>query len=147
MRLLLDKTGNIFIEHKELDDMSIDYKITISKYRTDSNDAFYYHKTTNRQLYNKELGKIRKKGFYDVIFLNEKGEITEGSITNIYIEKKGLLYTPPIKCGLLNGIIRQAVLKKNKNIKEKIILTKDLSNADAVYISNSIIGFQKARLA
>ncbi len=145
VRLLLDKAGNIFIEHKKLGDIPIDYKITISKYRTDSNDAFYYHKTTNRQLYNQELEKIRKKGFYDVIFLNEKGEITEGSITNTYVKKKGFLYTPPIKCGLLNGIIRQAVLKKNQKIKEKIILTKDLSNADAVYISNSIIGFQKAR--
>ena len=146
VRLLLDKTGDMFIEHKKLNNLPDEYKITISKCRTDSTDMFYYHKTTNRQLYNQELERIRKKSFFDVIFLNEKEEVTEGSITNIYLEKNGCLYTPPVTCGLLDGIIRQVMVRKNKSIKEKIITLRDLFNADAIYISNSIIEFRKANL-
>ena len=131
------------ITFAKLEDTSTDFKITISEYHTDSNDIFYFHKTTNRDLYERELKRVRENGFYEVIFSNEKDEITEGSITNIYIERDGSLYTPPVECGLLNGTTRQYMMNKLK-IKEKIITLKELMTADVIYISNSIIGFQKA---
>ena len=143
VRLLLDKTGDFSVEYTKLEREPKDYRLSVSKCRTSSKDIFYYHKTTNRELYNLELKKARKKGFFDVIFLNEKGEVTEGSITNIYIEKRGQLYTPPAECGLLKGIMRGVMMKKNPDIKERKISIKDLKEADAIYISNSIIGFQK----
>ena len=143
VRLLLDKAGDFTVEYFKLKREPKDYRISVSKCRTSSKDVFFYHKTTNRELYNLELKKARKKGFFDVIFLNEKDEVTEGSITNIYIEKRGKLYTPPVECGLLNGIMRGVMMKKNSDIKERKISIKDLKEADAIYISNSIIGFQK----
>ncbi len=145
VRILLDESGKMQIAQTKLDDIAADYKITLSEHRTDSNDIFFFHKTTNRKLFERELKRTRDNGFFDVIFLNEKNEITEGSITNIYITKNGTTSTPPLECGLLNGTIRQHMIKRDE-IKEKIITRDDLKNADAVYISNSIIGFKKASL-
>ena len=146
VRMLLDREGDIIVEHRELEKGPGEYRILVSKHRIDSKDPFYFHKTTNRELYNQALKQARKKSFFDVLFLNEKGEVTEGAITNIYMEKNGDIFTPPLECGLLNGIIRQNMLRKDRRIKEKIITLKDLRNADALYISNSVIGFQRAEL-
>ncbi len=144
IRILLDRDGKIDISYEDVYSVPEVIKITISNQHTDSNNIFLYHKTTNRDLYGKELKNARENGFFDIIFLNEKDEITEGAITNIYIKKDGLFYTPPISSGLLNGIIRQIKVKE-LNIKEKILRLEDLKEADEVYISNSIIGFKKVR--
>jgi len=145
VRILLNGTGDIKLNYEKIDNIPEKLRITISKYRTDSNNIFYFHKTTNRDLYNSELKEARRQGFFDIIFLNEKDEITEGAITNIYIRKDGLFYTPPLDCGLLNGIMRQLMIKKHR-IKEKILKLNDLKQADEIYISNSIIGFKRAYL-
>ncbi|MDY6934303.1 MAG: aminodeoxychorismate synthase component I [Spirochaetota bacterium] len=145
VRILLEKSGGMQINTSRVDNIERNYKISISEYHTESNNIFFFHKTTNRHIYERELIKARERGCFDVIFLNEKDEITEGSITNIYIKRDGIVFTPPIDCGLLNGTIRQHILKKDR-IKEKIITLKELISADAVYISNSIIGFKRAML-
>ena len=64
---------------KELDTKQ--NKIVFSHKKVDSKNLFLYHKTTNRTLYDNELKKARKNGFYDVVFTNEKDEITEGTIS------------------------------------------------------------------
>src|SRR5690606_39920149 len=62
-----------------------------------SENRFQYFKTTNRELYNSEYKKYSEHGFFDVIFINEKNQVAEGAITNIFINKNGLLYTPPVR--------------------------------------------------
>ncbi|MFC2061021.1 aminodeoxychorismate synthase component I [Elusimicrobiota bacterium] len=145
VRLTLDKKGEVNVTAEKINSEEKDYKIIISDKKTDSEDISLYHKTTNRELYNCELKKAREKGYFDTIYLNEKNEITEGSITNVYIKKGDVFYTPPIECGLLNGVMRQIVIKEY-SIKEKIITKEELINADEVYISNSIEGFSRAEL-
>ncbi|MFH1245840.1 MAG: aminodeoxychorismate synthase component I, partial [Candidatus Omnitrophota bacterium] len=86
-RLLLSKKGEADLEavllpptrHKKPG-------IVFSREKVDSEDVFLYHKTTNRKLYDAEYRRARSRGFYDVIFSNEKGEITEGAISNIVIK-------------------------------------------------------------
>ncbi|MBU1076523.1 MAG: aminodeoxychorismate synthase component I [Spirochaetes bacterium] len=145
IRILLDHAGNFTVQNSRLNKTTDSFHITVSKLRTESPDIFFFHKTTNRSLYDDELRRVRKKGFYEVIFLNEKEELTEGAITNIYIEKERILYTPPVSCGLLNGTIRQTLIKRKK-IREKVLSIQDLKEADSIYISNSIIGLQKATM-
>ena len=142
VRVLLNKSGEIQITYTKIKDIKLDYNITISDYRTDSNNIFLYHKTTNRELYTKEFTRVREDGYFDIIFLNEKDEVTEGSITNIYIKKNKIIFTPPIECGLLNGTIRRNMIKKN-NVQEKILTLEDIYSADIIYISNAIIGLKK----
>ncbi len=121
--------------------------IRIAEDTTDSSDRFLYHKTTFRDLYNRYRVRAEKEQIAEYIFLNERNEITEGSITNIFIEKDGVLFTPPISAGILNGIYRQHVLATAKNAREKILNADDVRHADAVYICNSVRGLRKVALS
>jgi para-aminobenzoate synthetase/4-amino-4-deoxychorismate lyase len=148
VRVLMNKNGDIEIDNVETvdkDKHGINY-ICISDRQTDSNSVFLYHKTTVRDLYDTEYKKAKEKGFYDVIFTNERGEITEGCITNIFIKKNNKLITPPVSCGLLNGIYRQSVIRRNKNAIEQIITVEDVLNADEIYLCNSVRGMAKVNL-
>lgn len=148
MRVLMNKNGDIEIDNGEIDDKDkhgINY-IYISDKRTDSNNVFLYHKTTARDIYDTAYKEAKNKGFYDVIFTNEREEITEGCITNIFIKKDNKLVTPPVSCGLLNGIYRQSVVRRNKNVIEQIIKVEDILNADGIYLCNSVRGMVKVKL-
>jgi para-aminobenzoate synthetase / 4-amino-4-deoxychorismate lyase len=141
VRLLIDEWGNKEIECHEIEIPKSPVRIVISKYRTNSNDRFLYHKTTNRNLYNEELHTARAQGYFDVIFQNEREEITEGTISNIFIEKNGKLYTPPLNCGVLPGTYRRYVLESAEwDAHEKILTLQDLRNADRIYVTNAIQG-------
>lgn len=138
-RILLDKKGNFEVECKELQICQSD-KVSISSITVNSNDDFLQHKTTYRPYY-----YVDYEEYYDELFFNEKGELTEGSRTNVILELEGKLYTPPIKCGLLNGIFRQQLLDEGKCI-EKILYKKDLFIASAIYCVNSVRGIKKVHL-
>ncbi len=119
---------------------------TISNYRTLSSDIFLHHKTTHRKLYDREYQKYKKLGHYDVIFRNEKDEVTEGAISNIFIKSGKFYYTPPLACGLLNGVYRRYLLKKKANFREKVLTQDELKNAEQVYLTNSVRGIQQVDL-
>jgi len=87
------------------------WKIKISRHRLDSQNIFLYHKTTNRKLYDTELTLAKKQGFDEVIFLNQKNQVCEGAISNIFIEKNKKLLTPKLSCGLLPGSCASIFLK------------------------------------
>ncbi|MFC1669731.1 aminotransferase class IV, partial [Spirochaetota bacterium] len=142
IRVLVDKSGEVIVGETNIINTWDNIKLKLSSTRTDSNNIFLFHKTTNREMYNKELESAREHGFFDVIFFNTHGHITEGAITNIYLQKNGQLYTPPVESGLLNGTIRQTLISK-KEVKEKELTLEDLKNADEIYVSNSIIGLRK----
>jgi para-aminobenzoate synthetase/4-amino-4-deoxychorismate lyase len=149
VRLELNRQGIIRIENQELTDSgqaAVSLKAMISNCKTDSANRFLYHKTTHRHLYDSEYQNAIGQGFSEVIFTNEKDEVTEGAISNILIEKDGCWYTPPQNCGLLNGVYRSYLLKQRPEIKEKIVARKDLETADAIYICNSIRGLRKVSL-
>jgi para-aminobenzoate synthetase/4-amino-4-deoxychorismate lyase len=143
VRILSDKNGKIKISYSAIEESDLKETPKIaafSKKTTLSSDVFLFHKTTNRALYDEEYKKYQKKGFYDVIFENEKDEVTEGSISNIFIKKGNKIYTPPVECGLLNGIYRQYFIKNNRIVEEKILKKKDVLEADRVYLCNSVRG-------
>lgn len=140
LRLLLNANGDILIQHQPFASRPAQPPvIAISQHKTDSSDHFLYHKSTHRQLYDEEYKKYSAKGYFDVIFQNERYEITEGAISNIFIRLDGHYYTPPLHCGLLNGIQRQVMLKRFK-AKENTIFLKDLKNADKIILTNSVRG-------
>lgn len=121
-------------------------RIAVSRVVMDSNDIFLRHKTTRREVYDREYAKYLKKGCYDVIFFNDRGELTEAHSSNVFIKKNGIFYTPPVSCGLLPGTYRDYLLGKGGKYKEKVLHKKDLLNADAVYICNSVRGMRQVSL-
>ncbi|MFC1666564.1 aminodeoxychorismate synthase component I [Candidatus Omnitrophota bacterium] len=149
VRLLLDSSGKRELTFKRIDKSGNDclVKVRFSDKKTCSGNVSLYHKTTDRYLYDEEHKKWNKRGYFDVIFTNEKNQIAEGAISNIIIKKGRFYYTPPIECGLLNGVFRKTLFKNKRfSIKEKVLYKKDIREADEVYMVNSIRGMTKATL-
>lgn len=148
VRLLLSKDGGVGVESSEIAPgirPGIE-SAAVSRKRTDPGDLFLYHKTTNRGLYDSEYRRYRAKGYFDVIFLNTKGEVCEGAISNVIIKKGGRFYTPPLSSGLLPGIFRGRLLKERR-VKEKVLLLKDLLAADKVFLCNSVRGLIEVKVS
>ena len=145
IRMLLSSEGKLKFETTESGEAQGPSQILVSKIRTNSKDRFLYHKTTNRQLYEAERKKVEAAGAADIIFLNEKGEVTEGAISNIFIVKNGRYYTPPLGSGLLPGVYRAYYMKKKKAV-EKALFLKDLKTADRIILTNSVRKAREVRL-
>ena len=144
VRLVLGPEGSINIKKEPIKEIKAPIKIRISERRINSKDRFLYHKTTKRAFYDRERQKGLAKGYFETIFLNERGELTEGTITNIFVLKSKRLYTPPLESGLLPGVLREHLIKEGK-VKEKTLCLKDLKQADKVYVGNSVRGFLATR--
>lgn len=90
------------------------------------------------------LAKIEGNGYFEAIMLNENGYITEGTISNIFICKNGVLITPPPYLGLLEGITRNFVIELAKmeeiEIKEEVINRFDLYSADEAFLTFTSAG-------
>lgn len=139
VRLLLDKEGEVTTVSTAIETDNAERLITFSDRRTSSSDIFLFHKTTNRKLYDDEYKRCRKKGFYDIIFQNEKGQITEGAISNIFIKKNNIYYTPPIECGLLKGVYRRYLMRNRLfPVEEKILYPEEIRYADEILLTNAI---------
>ncbi len=118
--------------------------IFIARERVDSADPFLYHKTSNRDIYRREAGKWPE--CLDVVFLNERGEVTEGANHNIVIRKGGDMLTPKLECGLLPGTFRQFLLNSGE-IREGMITIHDMESADEIYLVNSVRRWRRVFLA
>jgi len=116
-----------------------------SKIRTSSKNIFLYHKTSERKLYDEELKKAQTVGYDEVIFANEKGEITEGAITNIFAKINGGWITPPVGCGLLPGIWRSKMIAK-LSAKEQVIGIEEFMSCEKIMIGNSVRDFVFAKI-
>lgn len=114
----------------------------------DTTTPWVFHKTTRRKTYNLAYEKGCSEGLFDVIFANEEGEITEGCISNIFILKDGCYYTPPLRSGLLDGIMRRHILENQTSlpVRERVLYREDLLGADRLFLCNSVRGILPARL-
>ena len=147
VKALADKKGNFSIENMKLAERRGEKAlISLAGQKTDSQNIFLYHKTTNRAIYDTMYRKALEKGLFDLIFLNEKGHVTEGCISNVFIKKNGKFITPSVECGLLDGLMRQYILSKNKNVKEDIITPGDLRAAEEIYLCNSVRGITRVEM-
>jgi para-aminobenzoate synthetase/4-amino-4-deoxychorismate lyase len=112
----------------------------ISSERTDSRDLFLRHKTNWRELYEKE---VKRLGADEVIFVNERGEITEGARSNIFVTHGDVLLTPPLTGGVLDGRLRAELIASGKAC-ESVLTADDLKGE--VWFGNSLRGLIAARL-
>ncbi|MDR3752300.1 MAG: aminodeoxychorismate synthase component I [Terracidiphilus sp.] len=144
--LLIDSDGSVEIGSEPLPlnpDPNRVARVCISPHRTDPADPTLYHKTTQRPLYALEYLDAQRRGFDDVLFLNLRGEVTEGAISNIFVEKDGRWSTPPVACGLLAGVFRRHLLETRPEIEERVLVLDDLRQADGVYIANAVRGLRR----
>ena len=82
----------------------------------------------------------------DVLLWNEEGEITESTIANVVLEDSdGDWWTPPVRCGLLAGILRDRLIREGR-VREGVVTTGELGNYRQIWLINSVRGVMKARL-
>ena len=146
VRFLLDEDGNVSVTKSPQPQSAADavMRYVISDTRLNSSDLFLYHKTTRRHLYDREWAHFSETlGADEVIYLNERGELAEGSRTTIFIERAGKLLTPPLTAGVLPGVLRQSLIEEGR-VAEAVLKIEDLNRADAVYLGNSVRGLMKA---
>ncbi|MAU40946.1 MAG: aminodeoxychorismate synthase, component I [Kordiimonas sp.] len=153
IRVLLSPLGALSITATQMDTTPLsppaNYPhICLSATTVQRDNIFLYHKTTQRKFYDDALSRARaENGCIDVIFTNENGELTEGAISNIFVEKNGRLYTPPQHCGLLAGTLRQSLLDDpTVDLTEKVLTPDDLKTADRLFIGNALRGLIEVRL-
>jgi len=149
VRLLLHRDGSTTLTHTPITLPDADSVLTfaLSDKIIDSSDNLYRHKTTRRALFDTEREQLqRQTGCGEAVFVNERGELTEGSITTLFVEESGLLKTPPLSCGVLPGTLRAELLADgDRNVVEAVLTLPDLRRADKVYLGNSVRGLLEAR--
>ena len=146
VRARFDPSGDLHIESAPLEPWAGRGRVLLSQRATSSHDRFLFHKTTRRELYESELTRAQQQGFDDVIFVNERNEVTEGSISNVFADIGGRLCTPPVDCGLLPGVYRRYLLNTEPRAEERVLRPEDLRRADALYICNAVRGLRKVLL-
>lgn len=142
VRLSVTANGKVNITTADLNDNPTIWHVAIADHNLSSADPWLRHKTTNRKLYDIARARL-PDGIDELVFLNEKGEICEGTITNIFIPSGSGFATPDLSCGLLPGVLRQEMLA-NETAYQTMITPKDL--ASGFYMGNSLRGLIKAWL-
>jgi para-aminobenzoate synthetase/4-amino-4-deoxychorismate lyase len=109
-----------------------------------SGSVWLAHKTTNRAFYDAPRQKAHDdRGLDELVFHNERGELTEGSFTNLFVERDGKLLTPPLSSGLLPGTLRAELIAQGK-AEERVLTLADLRAAEAIWLGNSMRGLIRA---
>jgi para-aminobenzoate synthetase/4-amino-4-deoxychorismate lyase len=147
LRLLLSASGDLTMNTSEIQAEQFSGHVKLSGECTSSTDLFLRHKTTRREFYDKHYADARANGFDEVIFTNEKGELTEGAVSNIFVKQGGRLLTPPLTCGVLPGVFRRHLLETSAITAERILTVEDLSAGDEVFLCNSVRGLRKITLS
>ena len=147
VRLLLNEDGSTMLTATAIGAPAagVPIRYVVSPTRLKSTELFLAHKTTERQLYDREWQHFHDTlGAGEVIYLNERGELAEGSRTTIFVERSdGLLLTPPLDAGVLPGVLRAELIETGRAIEQRLTLD-DLAGGARVLLGNSVRGLQSA---
>ncbi len=142
VRLLLSPKGSMAIELKPLPEAQAGpVAVVVRPLPVDPSDFRLRYKTTARRFLD---AARRDGGVFEAVFTDPDGRLTEGSFTNIFVERDGHLLTPPAERGLLPGLLRQRLLDEGKAV-EADLTAEDLSQD--FMVGNMVRGLMKARLA
>ncbi len=123
------------------------WRLRIAKsVRLDSADTLYRHKTTRREPYEAARAEFATDVADEVLLMNERGELCEGTITNLFVEgDDGILMTPPLSSGVLPGILRADLIRERK-ATNGVLRPEDLTGGRKVFVGNSLRGLIAAEL-
>ncbi|MGF6808033.1 para-aminobenzoate synthetase/4-amino-4-deoxychorismate lyase [Paraburkholderia sp. Clong3] len=115
---------------------------------THAADPLLRHKTTRRADYDRGWREAEAKGAFDTLFFNERGELTEGGRSNVFVKLAGQWWTPPLASGVLAGVMRSVLLDEASGLRagEKVLTRADVLNAEALLVCNALRGAVPARL-
>lgn len=138
-RLTMDASGTFELTTAPLEKNPAKWRMAIAGHRLKSSDIWLRHKTTRRAIYDDARAAMPPE-VDELLFLNERGELCEGTITNLFLGMPdGRCLTPALSCGLLPGILREEMLEKDSVTEARLTLT-DLQKARTVHMGNSLRG-------
>jgi branched-chain amino acid aminotransferase len=86
--------------------------------------------------------EAQQMGAEDALLLNDRGEITEATTSNLWIVRDGMVQTPPTEVGILQGITRTFLLQilRQRNIphQEIVLRPADLGSVQEAFLSSSV---------
>jgi para-aminobenzoate synthetase / 4-amino-4-deoxychorismate lyase len=114
---------------------------------TEAGDALLHHKTTRRADYDRGWRSAEALGAFDTLFFNERGELTEGGRSNVFVKLAGHWWTPPLSSGVLPGVMRGVLLEDAElGAAERVLTREDVLNAEALLVCNALRGALLARV-
>ncbi len=144
VRLLVSRSGAVKVQAVMLDPGKPGFAdLPLAASPVDPGNRFLYHKTTNREVYNQALAA--RPGCQDVLLFNHRSQVTESTIANVAVEKRGELLTPPVSCGLLPGVYRSLLLEQG-TIREEVLAIQDVLDSSRVFLMNSVRGMHQVRV-
>lgn len=147
LRLLLSRDGAFSLTSNGLPPTPEPVKLALHEYALQADHAWLRHKTTHRPWYDAAQTWLSENpDYFDLVFCNVHDQVCEASRSNVYIQDaSGRWLTPPVSCGLLPGVQRQALLDQGL-VMEANISRQDLLDAPAVRVSNALRGWLNAVL-
>ena len=153
--MVLDNNGDydLFVTTRSTDYSNTKYteglKLKVLDQLRDKNNPLIYHKTNNYLLNDFLHKKLLKEGFDEGVFLNQDGNVTEGTYTNLFFIQENTFITPPVADGMLPGIFRKKLIEFLKingyNIIEKSIKLSDLQSMDCCFATTSLMEMRFVR--
>jgi 4-amino-4-deoxychorismate lyase len=144
VRLTLDLTGDVTVATAPIGREAFPWRLAVARERLRSDDPWLRHKTTSRARYDAARRSL-PPAVDEILFQNERGEICEGTITNVFVHVRGMLATPPVTCGLLPGVLREELIASGRCTEAPLRLAH-LRNA-RVWVGNSLRGLIPAQFA
>lgn len=110
------------------------------------NNTYSAFKTANAMLYILATLYAKENNLDDVLLLNERENIIEGSSSNVFIVSNGVLYTPPIKEGCIGGTMRMLLIntaiEEGIKVYETNLTPQNFLAADEILFTNAVKGIQ-----
>ncbi|MFE3836284.1 aminotransferase class IV [Pseudogemmobacter sonorensis] len=116
------------------------WKLGLAAARLHSADPWLRVKSSRRALHDAARAALGP-GLDEAIFLNERGEVCEGTITNLFFDRGAGMRTPPLSCGALPGVLRAEL-----GCPEEVLLAEDLPKV-RLWVGNALRGLIPARMA
>ena len=118
------------------------WRIGLADHVVHADDPWFTVKTTHREIYDSARAAL-PNGLDEVVFVNQSGFVSEGTITNVFVQKGDILLTPALSDGVLPGILRAELLNDGR-AQEAQLRWADVLAAEDVFVGNSLRGLIRA---
>ena len=148
VRLALGPSGAFSVQHAPIAPLAQPVRVLLADDATASGDLFLRHKTSIRARYDNAWRDAEAQGAFDTLFFNERGELTEGGRSNVFVRVDGRWLTPPLACGVLPGVMRGVLLDDPAwDASESVITRAMLERADDIVVCNALRGALRITLS
>ncbi len=133
VRLTLDQAEGLEVSVAEMPVAEARWRVGLGPVRLRSSDPWLSIKSTQRDVYDAARASL-PAGVDEVVFQNERGEVCDGTITNVFFDRGRGMRTPPLSAGLLPGVLREDLA-----VREEVLMASDLPQV-RLWVGNSLRG-------